>query len=91
VSTCGTYSAYVQGCRCKPCKKANASYQTKYRSSEDKRKAAVLHAKRHNRAAVLALRYLREHDKKAYYKCMDEAKEWMNQPSVLLGSTAPVE
>jgi hypothetical protein len=78
MSECGVYSTYVQGCRCLACKKANTNYQRKYRSTEDKRKIAVRHAKRHNRAAVLALRHLRDHDKKTYYKVMDEAREWID-------------
>ena len=77
MTECGTYSTYVQGCRCVACKKANTNYQRKYRSAEDKRKIAVRHAKRRNRAALLALRHLRDNDTKNYYKVMDQAREWM--------------
>jgi hypothetical protein len=77
MSECGIYSTYVQGCRCVSCKKANATYQRKYRSAQDKRKIAVKHSKRRNRAAMLALRYLRDNDKTMYYKVMDEARQWV--------------
>lgn len=74
---CGYYSSYVEGCRCEKCREANAFYQRKYRSQEKQRKANIRNAKRRNRAALLALRYLKEHNPRAYYQCMDEAREWL--------------
>lgn len=77
MNECGYYSTYVQGCRCDKCKQANAFYQRKYRSQEKQRQANIRNAKRRNRAAMLALRHLKQHDKRAYFHCMDEARTWM--------------
>ena len=78
MSQCGVYSTYVQGCRCEPCKRANAAYQRKYRSSQEKRALAVRVSRRRNYAAMLALKYLRTHDKRTYYRLMDEAQQWID-------------
>lgn len=75
---CGHYSTYVQGCRCDKCKQANNAYQANYRKTVDAKAKNVRHAKRRNRAALLALRYLRANNRQAYFQVMDEAREWIN-------------
>jgi predicted ATP-dependent serine protease len=78
MNECGYYSTYVQGCRCDLCKQANSSYQRKYKSTPERKAKNVRHAKRRNRAAMLALRYLRDNNPRAYYEVMDEAREWID-------------
>ena len=76
MNECGYYSTYVQGCRCDACKQANAKYQRKYRQTPKARAMNVRHAKRRNRAGLLALRYLKANNPRAYFHVMDEAREW---------------
>jgi DNA replication protein DnaC len=78
MNECGYYSTYVQGCRCDKCKQANRSYQRKYRTTQEAKAKNVRHAKRRNRAAMLALRYLRANNRQAYFQVMDEAREWVD-------------
>jgi hypothetical protein len=78
VSVHGEYSKYVQGCRCDSCKSANSLYQRTYRRSEIIKAKNVVHAKRRNRAAMLALRYLKHNNPHAYFQVMDEARDWID-------------
>lgn len=78
MSSCGTYSSYVKGCRCDKCKQSNKDYQMNYRKTKENRAKAVVYAKKRNRAALLALRHLRATDMKTYYALIDEANQWVD-------------
>ena len=79
MTSCGSYSSYVAGCRCDECKRANAAYHRKHRDKAEIRRKAVRYSRRRNHAAYLALRYLRQNNSRAYFQVMDEAQAWMEQ------------
>lgn len=79
MSKCGSYSEYVAGCRCSACTEANRAYHRKRRESPEQRKQHIMHSKRRNHAAMLALRWLKQNNPQQYFACMDEARAWMNR------------
>jgi hypothetical protein len=75
MAECGTTTAYVAGCRCEECREANRSYHRAYRLSDQGRDKTRVHSKTRRNAEILALAYLRKHDRKAYFSVYDEARD----------------